>query len=222
MLTTALFDIDGTLADTSTLIRDAVTQVLREDGILPTEEQMRMGWSLTALDRMRLWARSEAHAAALTARYHERYLALHDALLRPYPGMAETLATLAGRQIAMGVVTSKVRATAVRTLTALALQRHFGVLICEEDSPVPKPDPAPLLLAAARLGATPAATLMVGDSDADVRAGAAAGMRTVGALWGTVDPDALRAGAPTWILSQPTDLLALPWEVRAAQPRTEP
>ncbi len=209
VLTAALFDIDGTLADTTLLIRDAVTQVLREDGIVPTDDEMKKGWTMTALDRMRLWARSEAHAAALTARYHDRYLALHDALLRPYPGMAETLAALARRGIGMAVVTSKIRATARRTLEVLGLAGFFPVMVCEEDSPIPKPDPTPLLLAAARIGAAPASTLMVGDGAVDVLAGGAAGMATAGAGWGAVDRDALKGAGPTYYLAQPGDLLAL-------------
>jgi len=209
VLTAALFDIDGTLADTSVLIRDAVTHVLREDGIVPTDDEMKKGWTMTALDRMRLWARSEAHASALTARYHERYLLLHDSLLRPYPGMEETLSALAEWGIAMAVVTSKIRATATRTLRTLGLERFFPVLICEEDSPVPKPDPAPLLLAAARIGVLPERTLMVGDAAVDVEAGRRAGMVTAGAGWGAQDADALREARPTYLLSRPPDVLEL-------------
>lgn len=207
MLAAALFDIDGTLADTTQLIRDAVTQVLRQDGIVPTEEDMKRGWTMTALDRMRLWARSEAHAAALTARYHERYLTLHDTLIRPYPGMDETLTALAGRGVRMAVVTSKIRLTALRTLEALRLARFFPVAVCEENSPAPKPDPAPLLLAATRIGAAPASTVMVGDGVVDVAAGRAAGMDTAGAGWGAIDPDALRRARPTYFLDRPAQLL---------------
>lgn len=207
MLAAALFDIDGTLADTTLLIREAVTQVLREDGIVPSEDEMRKGWTMTALDRMRLWARSEAHAAALTARYHQRYLALHDALIRPYPEMAETLTALTAREIRMAVVTSKIRLTALRTLEALELARFFSVAVCEEDSPTPKPDPAPLLLAAARIGAAPGSTLMVGDGVVDMAAGRAARMATAGAGWGAIDPDALREARPTYFLDRPAQLL---------------
>jgi len=77
--------------------------------------------------------------------------------------------------------------------------------------PAPKPDPGPLLLAAARLEVPPPQAVMVGDGEVDIRAGKAAGMRTVGALWGTVDPDALRAAQPMWLMGRPADLLVLPW-----------
>ncbi len=209
MLTAALFDIDGTLVDTTAAIREAVTQVLGEEGITPTWEEIKAGWTLRAADRMQLWVPDRSHAEELAARYVERYLALADALNKPFPGMAETLARLAARGIPMGVVTSKRRNSALRTLADFDLDRFFRVIICEEDAPVPKPDPAPLLLAAARLAVAPPETVMIGDGDVDVTAGRAAGMRTAGALWGTVDPEALRAAEPTWLLRAPADVTVL-------------
>ncbi len=209
MLSAALFDIDGTLVNTAALIREAVEQVLREDGIIPTWEEITAGLSLRAADRMRRWARSEGHAEALAVRYVERYLVLHDELVRPYPGMEETLETLSRRGISMGVVTSKRREPALKTLGAFGLGRFFRIVVCEEDGALPKPDPGPLLLAAARLGVAPDETVMIGDAASDIRAGRNAGMETVGAWWGTVEPDALRAAKPTWLIAQPADLLSL-------------
>lgn len=214
MLTAVLFDIDGTLADTTVLIRETVTQVLHDDGIVPTEDEMRRGWTMTALARMRLWARSEAHATALAARYHERYLARHDALIRPYAGMEEALTVLAERKVRMAVVTSKIRITALRTLEALGLARFFSMVVSEEDSPAPKPDPAPLLLAAQRIDAHPGETLMVGDGAVDILAGRRAGMVTGGAGWGALDLAALREAEPTHLLAYPAELLGL-FEARA-------
>ena len=209
MLVAALFDIDGTLVDTTAAIREAVTQVLQEEGITPTWEEIKAGWSLRAADRMELWVRDRSRAEDLAARYIERYLALQDSLIRPYPGMAETLARLAARGIPMGVVTSKQRVSALRTLAAFDLERFFRVIVAEEDVPAPKPDPGPLLLAAARLEVPPPQAVMVGDGAVDVEAGRAAGIPTAGALWGTVDPEALRAAEPTWLLRAPADLLVL-------------
>ena len=209
MLAAALFDIDGTLVDTTAVIREAVTQILQEEGITPTWEEIKAGWSLRAADRMELWVPDRSRAEELAARYIERYLALQDSLIRPYPGMAETLGCLAARGIPMGVVTSKQRVSALRTLAAFDLERFFRVIVTEEDVPAPKPDPGPLLLAAARLEVSPPQAVMVGDGEVDIHAGKAAGMPTVGALWGTVDPAALRAAGPTWLLRTPTDLIVL-------------
>lgn len=209
MLAAALFDIDGTLVDTTAAIREALTEVLRQEGVAPTWEEIKRGWTLPAADRMQLWVPDRERAEVLATRYVERYLALQDSLSKPYPGMAATLDGLAARGTPLGVVTSKRRATAIRTLAVFGLERFFHVIVCEEDAPLPKPDPAPLLLAAARLQVSPAATVMIGDGDVDVRAGRAAGMLTAGALWGTVDREALRRAEPTWLLRAPADVLVL-------------
>lgn len=208
-LVACLFDIDGTLADTGAAIREAVTQVLQEEGITPTWEEIRSGWTLPAADRMALWVQDRRRAEALAERYVARYLALQENLVRPYAGMDETLAGLRARGVALGVVTSKRRTAAQCTLRTLGLERHFPVVVCEEDAPAPKPDPAPLLLAAGRLGVPPALSVMVGDGDVDVAAGKAAGMRTAGALWGTVAREALQAAGPDWLLQTPHELLSL-------------
>ncbi len=208
-LVACLFDIDGTLADTGAAIREAVTQVLQEEGITPTWEEIRSGWTLPAADRMALWVRDRRRAEALAERYVARYLALQENLVRPYAGMDKTLARLQARGIALGVVTSKRRIAALRTLRTLGLEQHFPVVVCEEDVPAPKPDPSPLLLAAERLGVPPALSVMVGDGEVDVAAGKAAGMHTAGALWGTVAREALRAAGPDWLLQTPDELLSL-------------
>jgi len=219
VLAAALFDVDGTLVDTTALIREAVTQVLQEDGITPTWEDLKAGWTLRAADRMRRWARSAEHAGDLADRYERRYLELHDTLVRAYAGMAEALATLAARGIALAVVTSKRRRPALRTLTTFGYDRHFNVIITEDDGLPPKPDPAPLVAATKRLGFAVSAAVMVGDGVVDVQAGAAAEMRTAGALWGTVDADTLRAAGPDWLLVRPADLLTLPWRASTGTDR---
>jgi phosphoglycolate phosphatase len=87
------------------------------------------------------------------------------------------------------------------------LQRHhlaaaFYLLIGGDTLPQKKPDPAPIRLALQRLGIPDelaAAAVMVGDGVQDLRAGKAAGLRTIGCLFGYGDPAALRAeGADTF------------------------
>jgi pyrophosphatase PpaX len=68
--------------------------------------------------------------------------------------------------------------------------------VCQEDCPVHKPDPTPVLLALERLGAEPAKAVMVGDTPVDLGAGAAAGTAVVGVSWGASGRGALiEAGA---------------------------
>src|SRR3972149_12006330 len=72
VLAAALFDIDGTLVDTTAAIREAVTQVLQEEGITPTWEEIKAGWSLRAAARMELWGRDPSGSADLRAPFLAR------------------------------------------------------------------------------------------------------------------------------------------------------
>jgi HAD superfamily hydrolase (TIGR01509 family) len=99
------------------------------------------------------------------------------------PGCAELLDWLRHRRIKVALVTRNSRRS-VRTV----LERHglrIDVLVTREDAP-PKPDPAPLRLACARLKVNESDAWMVGDGLYDIEAGVAAGMATVWVSHGRV------------------------------------
>lgn len=60
----------------------------------------------------------------------------------------------------------------------------------------PHPDPIPILLGLKRLGIKAADAISVGDEPKDIQASKAAGVYSVGALWGTLDKEALRKAHP--------------------------
>lgn len=203
-----LFDLDGTLLDSARLItiafEDTVRAHLRAE--VDRAEAMRT-WSLPIRDRFRLLApgRDEFLARA----YVRRYLALHDRYAHLFPGVADVLETLRVRGYVMGIVTSKRRATTQAAVSAFRLDRWCAVVITEEDIPRPKPDPAPVRTAAARLGVPLGRALMVGDSPVDIVAGRNAGAGTAAALWGTLEAKSLLAEAPHHRLDRPEDLLTI-------------
>ncbi len=94
------------------------------------------------------------------------------------PGALDALAALGDRA---AVVTSADRALASARLGAAGLPAP-AVLVCADDVERGKPDPAPYLEAAARMGVDPAGSLVVEDSPAGVRSGRAAGASTLALL----------------------------------------
>jgi phosphoglycolate phosphatase len=66
---------------------------------------------------------------------------------------------------------------------------HPGCVISGDTLSVSKPDPAPLLLAAAQLGIPPQNCLYIGDAARDVEAGQRAGMATLVAAYGYLTQD---------------------------------
>jgi len=189
-----LFDFDGTLADSVELImasfRHATQRVL---GAVPDEALLRAGIGLPLIEQMQNLDADRWQQ--LYDVYVEHNAAVHDELLRPYPGVSELLAGLRGQGRRLGVVTSKRRETARRGLEVLGLG-EFDVLVGYEDTDQHKPGPQPLLHALQLLGAGPEQAVYVGDTAWDVRAGRAAGVATIAVAWGVAGREELAAEGP--------------------------
>ncbi|MEU6895800.1 HAD-IA family hydrolase [Streptomyces sp. NPDC046557] len=111
-----------------------------------------------------------------------------------FPFVGETLTALRAAGVATGIVTLRSRRR-VGWLLPPDILDLIDAVICFEDA-APKPAPDGLLLALRQLDVAPKDAVFVGDTDVDVHAARAAGVRAVGAGWGFAGPDALtRAGA---------------------------
>ncbi|WP_420013406.1 HAD family hydrolase [Tateyamaria sp.] len=91
---------------------------------------------------------------------------------------------LRGRDLALGVATNDAEAPALAHLNAAGVVAHFDFIAGSDSGYGGKPAPGQLLGFCAETGIPPAETIMVGDSLHDLKAGRAAGMRTVGVLTG--------------------------------------
>lgn len=209
-LRAVLYDFDGTLADSTELIMRCFrhTMTTHLDACPPDEDWLR-GFGQTLESQIRRFARTEAEAAAMLDTYRVHQDGLHDGMLRPFPGAAETVSALAARGVRLAIVTSKRRRTALRGMALCGLVDHFPVIVTPEDVRNPKPDPEPVLHALERLGVAPREALFVGDSPHDVAAGRAAGTRTAAALWGPFPRAALEAAGPDAWLHAHADVLSL-------------
>lgn len=192
----ALFDLDGTVLDTSAAHAYAAEAALRGRG-LPCDP---------AFVRRFLIAQDGAAAGLPEALYLSVWQDMQplygEALpsVRPFPGAPETLHALAKASHRLGVVTSKQRWAVELELRQTRLADAFEVVVCRDDTSQHKPNPQPLLLAQARLGLSGGAYL--GDQDTDVLAARAAGMLPIGAGWGWSGGDALRAAGALLVLEE--------------------
>jgi phosphoglycolate phosphatase len=207
-----VFDLDGTLVDSSRDIAAATNAALRRvapgAGEIPVEAIL----SFVGEGARVLVERSLRHAGlALSADevlpvYIECYAERLLDTTRLYPGIAEALDALAGP--ALAVLTNKPGDFSRRILEGLGVDRRFASVLGAGDVPSRKPDPAGLLRLMADAGAAPGETWMVGDSATDVAVARAAGSRVAGVTWG-FHPVALRAAGPDLLLSRPLDLASL-------------
>jgi pyrophosphatase PpaX len=197
LLGAALFDFDGTLVDTTDLIyqsmRHATGEVLGRE-ISRDVLMANVGQPLPR--QMELL--SAEHAEALLDSYRLHNEENHDALIREFPGVEESLARLRAAGVRVGVVTSKRRFS-----VDMALKKFPGLgdvvdqWVTMEDTTEHKPRPEPLLKGLELLGNVPREqAAYVGDSPFDVTAAKAAGVESVAVSWGAFSEDALRAAEP--------------------------
>ncbi|MCB9595508.1 MAG: HAD-IA family hydrolase [Sandaracinaceae bacterium] len=185
MFDAVLFDLDGTLLDSIDLILASYRHTLAEHGLPPhSDEDVLSGLGTTLEAQFRRWG-YEARLDALVASYVAHNLAVHDALVRPYPGVNDVVRALHADGVPLGLVTSKRRRGGEQGLRALGLEGLFAVEIYGDEVTSPKPDPDPVRRALAGLG-LPASrrVTFVGDAVHDVDAGRAAGIHTIGVTWG--------------------------------------
>jgi len=204
-----LFDLDGTLVDSADLILASYRHTMREHfGEVPPDDAWLASLGTPLRSQFRMFADTDEEVKALIATYLEFNLRMHEELIRPFDGMREALAGLREAGSRLGIVTSKARRGTAASLAACDLPADWFEVTVTSDEPIPhKPDPAPVRLALERLAAGPEGASFVGDSVWDLRAGRAAGVCTVAALWGPFSEDELIGERPDVMLDAPADLV---------------
>src|SRR5690606_33701164 len=195
-----LLDLDGTLADSIGLILRCYRHTMQVHlGEVPPDAAWLAGIGTPLREQLRGRARTDAALEAMVETYATYQRGVHGEVVRAYPGVVELPEAVAAARVRLGVVTSKRREMAGRTLRVCGLDGFFRVVITPEDASPGKPDAAPVRAAAAALGlARSDRILFAGDSPHDIAAGRAAGVRTAAALWGAPEPDALLAARPDY------------------------
>ncbi len=181
----ALFDLDGTLVDTAPDLAAAANRMLADLGraALP-DDRIRdfVGKGVVNLVNKCFEASGgggEEERARAHAVFERHYIAGIADRSRPYPGVVDGLEALERAGIAMGCVTNKAGRFTEPLLELTGLRRFFGVVVSGDTVERRKPHPDPMLYAAGKLGASPAETLVVGDSLNDVQSARAAGCAVV-------------------------------------------
>ncbi|MBE8158500.1 MAG: phosphoglycolate phosphatase [Betaproteobacteria bacterium] len=189
----ALFDLDGTLADTAPDTNAAANAMLRDlalPELPPAEAKKYIGDGMNrfvkrALTRQRRGEPPPELLARALARMEFHYRRECEVNRGgAYEGVCETLAALKKLGVRLGCVTNKPKQFTPRVLKACGLDSFFGAVVSGDSLPQKKPDPAPLREACRQLDAACAETWMVGDSPADAKAAAAAGCFFAAAAYG--------------------------------------
>ncbi len=204
-----IFDLDGTLIDTSTDVHLCLNMAL-EQMKLPTISmeiakkaigpgphdfvKYILGDAMHRVDefhqifRPLYWERCADHA-------------------EPFDGIVELLKDLHDADIKCAVATNKAQQGTHAVLKALELEHHFDLILSRDQVEHPKPAPDMLLKACSELDVHPARALMLGDTDNDILAANAASIKSALALWGFADHFDDLKKISTFAVEHPLDVL---------------
>jgi phosphoglycolate phosphatase len=189
-----VFDLDGTLIDSRRDITTAVNRLRAEQGLpaIPLEAVVTMvgeGARLLVERALGPGFPPERIDKAL-----DRYLGFYDEVCleqtRPYPGIAEMLAELAGRY-PLALLSNKGEALSRKILDALGLTPFFREILGGDSLPTRKPDPTGLRVLADRLDLPVERLMLVGDTWIDAETAHNAGAAFALVEWGFPRPPKL-------------------------------
>lgn len=207
-----LWDVDGTLIDTTALIAESLDVVYRRfyGRTLPAE-RLRALIGIALKDQVRIFGDPETFGVSADTvmqafidhyeanRHRERILTDVTRLL--------TQGRCVG--IPTGLVTSKNRQELANSLPRLGIADFIDVAITADDVTHPKPDPEGIQKALTHLQIPKAQwpqAVYIGDTVHDMRAAHAAGVRPIAVLWGAGPPELLAAQNPERLCTTPQEL----------------
>ena len=183
---TVIFDLDGTLADTSADLIAAANHCFVEmgegaqlDPIADAHTAFHGARAMLRLGLSRLGREDEAEIdrwyGELLAAY-DAHISVHTVL---YPGAIAAVEALKADGFAVGVCTNKPEGLAEKLLKDLKIRDLFGSMIGADTLPVRKPDPLPFVTAVQDAGGDPTRSLLVGDTHTDRETSRNAGVPSV-------------------------------------------
>jgi len=207
-----LFDLDGTFADTAPDLGAALNHVRSLHNLPPLPLAItRLQASHGSAGLIKLGFNIEADSAEFPA-LREAFLAHYTANICAhttlFPGMAELVDTLEQRGLPWGIVTNKPHRFTLPLMQALGYDQRATCIVSGDTCAHAKPHPEPLLFAAKNIGVAAQNCLYLGDDKRDMEAGRAAGMNSIIALFGYIDPKAdLKSWQADAAIDSPLDLI---------------
>ncbi len=216
MIRAVIFDLDGTLLDSLFDLSEAMNEMLRSFGY-PVHKDLNV-------HRRAIGSGAKLYAKACLPEHLQndpevvekcflKFRELYDerpcTQTKPYDGILALLTYLTENQISLNVFSNKPDAPAKTLVKSRFSDFDFDYIFGEREGVPRKPDPQGALEIAENLKLSPEEVLFLGDSEPDILTGLAAGMVTVGALWGYRDKEQLKACGAKHFAKTPQDVIQL-------------
>ena len=206
----ALFDFDGTLADSFAAITASTNHVRTAHGLPPLPEAEVRGYVGHGLDHLMRTLVPNAPTPQAVAEYREHHQKTMLAGTRLMAGVGDTVRELARRGYKMAVCSNQRVEFTRQLVDALGLGTYFAAVLGPDDvGDRPKPDPAMLIEGLKRLGVSPAEAVYVGDMAVDVHTAKAAGVPVWIVPGGAAGQEDAAAAGPDRVLTGFAQLLEL-------------
>jgi len=196
---TILFDLDGTLIDSSEGVVCSFNYVFRRIGVPipdPSEIKATIGYPLH--ESFRRFTDHDPDECYRLFQEKAGEVLIPSAIL--LPGVEDTVRHLFERGYRLGVATTKNRSHLVGILDRLDIARYFQDVSGGDEVKHVKPDPEILLLTLRKFGQTSATSAYVGDTVLDIRAARGAGMTAISVLGGTSSREEIEEETPDVVL----------------------
>lgn len=190
MFKLCVFDLDGTLCDTVESISHSANHALRDMGLKEaTAEDYKIfvGDGVDALTRRLLRFNGDMECtrfAELRKGYMDYFTADSTYHVKAYPGIPEALEELKKQGAKVAVLSNKPHASTMEVIEKVFGADYFDDVLGQTDRFPRKPAPDSALYLAEKFGVKPEECLYIGDTGTDMQTGTAAGMYTIGVLWG--------------------------------------
>jgi phosphoglycolate phosphatase len=209
-----LIDVDGTLVDSVPDLAWCVDELMRRLGREPHGEAKVRDWVGNGVERLcrrALIGRMDGEPSQQDFdKAYPIFLELYAENTSKrsvlYPGVREGLDHFKSQGYLLGCVTNKAAQFTIPLLRDLGVYDDFGIVVSGDTLPVKKPDPQPLLHAAAHFGVTAEQSLMIGDSQSDVKAARAAGFQIVCMSYGYNHGEDIRNYNPDLVVDSMAEL----------------
>ena len=215
MIKLCIFDLDGTLAQTLESMAVSANKALSELG-LPEQPvdafRYFAGDGAKELCKRCLRAAGDTNCDRFDVMY-EKYRGYFKQWcmyeVKPYQGISELLNQIKKEGIRIAVLSNKPHDQAVDVVETLFGKGYFDAIQGQTESVPRKPSPVGALRLAGKFGVDEEECLYIGDTATDMQTGTAAGMTTVGVLWGFRDKRELIENHAKWIVEKPEEILLL-------------
>ena len=216
MITTVLFDFDGTLVNTNDLIIASWQYTYKHylGHEVSLEHIVASFGEVLPLTMAREFPDVDIDEACKVYRDYQLHVA--EEMIKTFEGIPDLLKELNARGYRVAIVTSRTRESALRYLDMLEISGYFEDLVTCDDTNKHKPDPEPILVCLRKLGVSADEAVMVGDSPFDMKCANNAGVKSVLVDWRITDSEkaVISDAVVDYEIATPMDLIDVLDELR--------